>query len=187
MDWPTPRASEGEHRQAKASPSQLAGKHGWSLGAAVNHQRATPRAEFDSGRHRGTADTLHSQIKDWSTPNSAKAGNDTTLTCSGDGRETPNKLGWAVAIELGSTRSTPTVNAAQNATAGPSQRARNTPGLAAEAAASAVAPLSPDWVETLMGFPVGWTIIDGPPAAAKRSTPASPRARRRVSRSEPQG
>ena len=160
MDWPTPRASEDENRQTKASPSQLAGEHGWSLGAAVNH---------------------------WPTPNSAKAGNDTTLTCSGDGRETPNKLGWAVAIELGSTRSTPTVNAAQNATAGPSQRARNTPGLAAEAAASAVAPLSPDWVETLMGFPVGWTRIDGPPVAAKRSTPASPRARRRVSRSEPQG
>jgi len=36
---------------------------------------------------------------DWPTPNSAKAGNDTTLTCSGDGRETPNKLGWAVAVE----------------------------------------------------------------------------------------
>ena len=160
-DWPTPRASENENRQTKASPSQLAGEHGWSLGAAVNHQ--------------------------WPTPNSARAGNDVTLTCSGDGREKPNKLGWAVALSLGSTRSTPTVNAAQNATAGPSQRARNTPGLAAEADASAVAPLSPDWVCRLMGFPDGWTRIDGPPAAGKRSTKVSPRARRRASRSEPQG
>jgi hypothetical protein len=32
------------------------------------------------------------------TPNASKAGNDTTLTCSGDGREKPNKLGWAVAL-----------------------------------------------------------------------------------------
>lgn len=32
------------------------------------------------------------------TPNAAKAGSDTTLTCSGDGREKPNKLGWAVTL-----------------------------------------------------------------------------------------
>ena len=32
----------------------------------------------------------------WPTPNSAKAGSDTTLLCSGDGRSKPNKLGWAV-------------------------------------------------------------------------------------------
>lgn len=34
------------------------------------------------------------------TPNAAKAGNDLTLTCSGDGRTTPNKLGWAVAVKM---------------------------------------------------------------------------------------
>ena len=32
------------------------------------------------------------------TPTSEKAGNDTGLRCSGDGREKPNKLGWAVAL-----------------------------------------------------------------------------------------
>lgn len=32
------------------------------------------------------------------TPTSEKAGNDMTLTCSGDGREKPNKLGWAIAL-----------------------------------------------------------------------------------------
>lgn len=160
-DWPTPRASENENRQTKASPSQLAGEHGWSLGAAVNHQ--------------------------WPTPNACGPANSTTLTCSGDGRGKPNKLGWAVAIEprtahpSESTRSTPTVNAAQNATAGPSQRLRNTPGLAAEADASAVAPLNPAWVAALMGFPDGWTVTAGPRVAVKRSTPASPRARRRAS------
>lgn len=34
------------------------------------------------------------------TPNASKAGNDVNLTCSGDGREKPNKLGWAVAESL---------------------------------------------------------------------------------------
>lgn len=35
----------------------------------------------------------------WPTPNAAKASDDLTLTCSGDGRSTPNKLGWAVTAE----------------------------------------------------------------------------------------
>jgi hypothetical protein len=30
----------------------------------------TPRAEFDSGRHRGQPDTLHSAVKLWGTPTS---------------------------------------------------------------------------------------------------------------------
>ena len=115
-DWPTPRASESENRQTKASPSQLAGEHGWSLGAAVNHQ-------------------------------------------------------WA----------TPTVNGAQNSTAPPSQSERNSAALAVQSGATVAAALSPAWVCRLMGFPDGWTVIDGPPVAVKRSTPASPRARRRAS------
>ena len=41
--------------------------------------------------------------------------------------------------------------------------------------------LNSAWVARLMGFPDGWTITDGPPVAVKRSTPASPRARRRAS------
>jgi site-specific DNA-cytosine methylase len=174
----------------------------WALRTAGSDSSSWPTATAQSyGTQKGLnpgaqyRPSLASLVKrDWPTPNSAKAGNDVTLTCSGDGRERPNKLGWAVAVEpmaalipLGSTWSTPTVNAAQNATAGPSQRSRNTPGLAAEADASAVAPLNPAWVATLMGFPDDWTITSGPPAAVKRSTPASPRARRRVSRSEPQG
>jgi hypothetical protein len=37
--------------------------HGSRLGSW-----ATPRAEMDSGAHRGKPDTLHSQIKAWATP-----------------------------------------------------------------------------------------------------------------------
>lgn len=46
--WPTPRASPNENRQLKPSPSQLAGKHGWSLAAAVNHW-PTPCARDSKG------------------------------------------------------------------------------------------------------------------------------------------
>src|SRR6185312_2819934 len=44
--------------------------------------------------------------------------------------------------------------------------------------------LNPDWVEMLMGYPVGWTHIDGPAAAAKRSTTTSRPARAAKSRTE---
>ena len=36
----------------------------------------------------------------WPTANAAKAANDTGLQKSGDGRQTPSKLGWAVATQL---------------------------------------------------------------------------------------
>lgn len=36
----------------------------------------------------------------WPTPGAAKANNDISLTCSGDGRQKPNKLGWAVANSM---------------------------------------------------------------------------------------
>jgi hypothetical protein len=42
--------------------------------------------------------------------------------------------------------------------------------------------LNAEWVETLMGFPPGWTDIGGPPVVEKPSTPGSPRARLRTGR-----
>lgn len=35
--------------------------------------------------------------------------------------------------------------------------------------------LNPDWVETLMGFPPGWTECRGPRRAVRRSTRGNPR------------
>lgn len=35
-------------------------------------------------------------------------------------------------------------------------------------------PLNPAWLESLMGFPVGWTAIDGPQDADTSSTPGNP-------------
>jgi hypothetical protein len=116
----------------------------------------------------------------WPTPSACKAGNDTNLRCSGDGRQKPNKLGWAVAlwptpnardykgapgagcIARGGRQSslpaavkqwpTPTVQDSKNNGA-PSQMERNTKPLNAEVGG----PLNPTWVEWLMGWPLGWT------------------------------
>jgi hypothetical protein len=42
--------------------------------------------------------------------------------------------------------------------------------------------LNPDWVETLMGLPIGWTSLDGLPDPANPSTPTSRRVPSRASR-----
>lgn len=65
----------------------------------------------------------------------------------------------------------------------PSQCDRNSEDVATQAGATKAAPLSPDWTETLMGFPVGWTRIAGPLGVVKCSDPANHRAPRRASRS----
>ncbi len=88
--WPTPRASRGEHRQTKQTPSQAAGKHGQSLGVVVK-MFPSPAA------------------RDWR---------------SGAGRK-----------ENGHTPQLPEV-IAQEGNGG---------------------QLNPDWVEWLMGWPIGWT------------------------------
>ena len=57
-------------------------------------------------------------------PNAAKAANDLTLTKSGDGRDSPNKLGWAVAL-------LPTPKTTDTRSAAPSDLRRNSPDLRA--------------------------------------------------------
>ena len=122
MNWPTPKASD------------------------------VTRGDCPSERRRKTP-CLPSQVKtiNWPTPGASKACNDTTLTCSGDGRKRPNKLGWAVALDGGPAR---TVTDASTTMGG---------------------SLNPDFVEELMGFPKGWTRTNGPPAPAKRSAPTKRR------------
>ena len=47
--------------------------------------------------------------------------------------------------------------------------------------------LNPEWVEALMGFPPGWTAIDGPPRLARRTTGSRPAPSAGNSPSEPSG
>lgn len=92
----------------------------------------------------------------WPTPTSAKAGNDLGLTRSGDGRKKPNKLGWAVAVEM---LPTPTANDAKNSTLPPSQRGRQS--LVGELMRQGErGHLNPAFSEWLMGFPIGYTALE---------------------------
>lgn len=65
--WPTPCAED-----AKNVPYQKGDngkRYPMFLGAvAPDRMWPTPRAEYDSGRHRGQPDTLHSAVKTWPTP-----------------------------------------------------------------------------------------------------------------------
>lgn len=69
----------------------------WMTPKAASAAFGTPST---SDRPRAMSTHLGTQVQFWPTPNSAKAGSDLTLTCSGDGWEAPNKLGWAVAREM---------------------------------------------------------------------------------------
>ena len=99
--------------------------------------------------------------KYWPTPNSCKASKDLNLQCSGDGRAKPNKLGWAVA-----QRTWPTATAtASKGWSKNHKRAMTDDRLDYSVERESFQPgqqtppmrLNPDWVEWLMGWPIGWT------------------------------
>lgn len=88
----------------------------------------------------------------WPTPNALPATSDLNLRCSGDGRTKPNKLGWAVAEAL---RPTP---CARDYKGVGRSRFDRTGSKAGECLPQVVGgQLNPDWVEWLMGWPIGWT------------------------------
>jgi len=65
--WSTPTVTDASAMSPEMRPSRVAtGRTTEYLARQI--QWATPRAEHDSGGHRGTKDTLHSQIKTWATP-----------------------------------------------------------------------------------------------------------------------
>lgn len=63
-------------------------------------------------------------------------------------------------------------------TAGASQFNRHSLPLNTQAVERPGQALNPDWVEMLMGYPPGWTNIDGPPDPDRRSSSMSHRALR---------
>jgi hypothetical protein len=121
--WSTPTVQDGKNT---AGPSQFdRNSHPLNVQAAL---WATPRAEHDSGRHRGTADTLHSQIKSqWPTPTAAVADGSQIWA---DGRMGLQGIAIASTHQPGTT--TPD--------GPPSRRV-----------------LNPRFAEMLMGWPPGWT------------------------------
>jgi hypothetical protein len=74
---------------------------------------------------------LHTAVTDaglWPTPQAMEATNDLKFTCSGDGREKPNKLGWAIARAMWQT---PVADDACNRAAG-KWSSRGEPKLSAQ-------------------------------------------------------
>lgn len=82
----------------------------------------------------------------WPTPNATPLSNDLNLTCSGDGRTKPNKLGWAVAIWT-----TPCTDDTSHRKA---KYAQGGSALSTQAGGK----LNPTWVEWLMAFPLWFTV-----------------------------
>lgn len=109
---PSPRAADGKHAGVSETP--------------------TTSNRLDSGKANLSEAVLELTKRSLCvpTPGSSKASNDVTLTCSGDGRKKPNKLGWMVA-----TMERP---------------------LSEQIGGS----LNPTWVEFLMGWPIGWTALE---------------------------
>jgi len=107
----------------------------------------------------------------WPTPGAAKANNDVTLTCSGDGRQKPNKLGWAVAVQMWPTPTamTNTGGAALCKWGGSGARAQLRKMVTPQELNGA---LNPTWVEWLMGWPLGWTDLQ--PSATDKYRNAPP-------------
>ena len=190
--WATAQAHD-----AKGSPGASAQTRGgfqaslpsqvrtWPTPMTVNRtsQKAqtgrTTSGPSRGGPSYGLEDVVRREGRAWPTPSAARAGNDLTLTCSGDGRETPNKLGWAVAmLSQGSAKPTPAARDFKDTGTSPSEFERNTPGLAARAGGS----LNPDWVSQLMGFPAGWTspLTDGPQGRARPKGHGKRRASRKT-------
>ncbi len=63
--WPTPDANMG--MRGGQNPDRINPERTFTLNDAIR-MWPTPRAEHDSGKHRGKPDTLHSAVKTWPTP-----------------------------------------------------------------------------------------------------------------------
>src|SRR6185437_810563 len=132
-------------RAADAGAPQRRERHGNNgfgvpLGVAVRLW-PTPRAEHDSGRHRGQPDTLHSAIKAVSARPTPKARD----YRSASGNEYRNSLDLNVAALL---YPTPTANRWN--------------GLQSHGRNVVTGALNPDWVTQLQGFPDGWLEVEFP-------------------------
>lgn len=102
----------------------------------------------------------------WPTPNASPLTSSLTLTCSGDGRTRPNKLGWAVAEGFYPTPAAKdwrSPNKKPYAERGGGKKGGQLPNFVGGS-------LNPAWVEWLQGFPVGWTDLNASEMPSSRKS-----------------
>lgn len=137
------------------TPADCVPNDGENLGTWLE-RRERVKKTAKNGNGMGTPLSIAVQL--WPTPNASKAGNDVTLRASGDGRQTPNKLGWAVAEQENSKNVLSTSEKQSDSPNGESTQPRY---------------LNPEWVEWLMGFPIGWTDLEGSETPSSLKSPNS--------------
>lgn len=151
--WPTPTSTAGDGRSEQSVET-------WTA-----RQERTLR---EKGIYNGLP--LNVAVKLWPTP------------VANDGRKmTPpseaQRGSLTAALLVGQLWSTPAAQDAKNATLPASPATRDTlPGdLLREAGQTGVVgSLNPEWAETLMGYPEGWTALDSPLTSSHRATPGQP-------------
>jgi hypothetical protein len=185
-EWSTPTAAYRDGRKFQVD-----------LRSAVQRQWPTPRANLtqddsvnrvinDKGRmiSQTGADyglSLPAAVNHWPTPQSRDYH-------SGDPPDSPRaqrkqEQGWSPNLNDAVNWPTPQAQDYKSGTGFNPEGRGHTPQLRHISGGL----LNPDWVETLMGFPVGWTSLDGPPDPASSSTSGNRRASSAGSRTAPPG
>ena len=197
--WPTATTQDNVQvaGQYETNGTTLAGAAMvWATPTATPPFQQNVPSDWVSGKYaQGGSPLSYQATKLWQTPAASHAANDTTLQVSGDGRETPNKLGWQAAMwqtpgtdsfrsrggdrkdEMGldqQARHWPTpVRADGERGSGDSlgRRDRTTETDGSDGSARAV--LNPSFVETLQGYPDGWTDCVVSETPSSRGKPSS--------------
>lgn len=158
--WPTHTRAEGGKIACRPNYGQV--------GLSNHHAIVGPVAREKGQKSRAKAETAPVNMVNWATPR----GEDSQ--CAGAHHGKPDSLH----AQTKATWATPASADCIGATGGGQGRSLRTD------TAQSPGQLHPDWVETLQGYPVGWTDV-GPPDRAKRSTTGSRRAQDTASPTEP--
>ena len=128
----------------------------WPTPLAGDGEHGGPNSRDSRGRYSLTGLVHHA----WPTPVALDAGSGRiNRSLSPNATERPT---LAMMARKG-TWPTPTANDSKNATLPPGAEHRDSlPGALMQMETRHTGNLNPEWVESLMGFPVGWTALDGP-------------------------
>lgn len=181
--WPTPLAAEGGPDYAKIERGNRQSGKGLSLATTVNLRAETfptPTATDHKGRGKGSYDRhkgLDNHVKIWPTPTSVH----NNPQVRGEGKTIGTKRGTTLA---GAARKFPTPTARDSKGGyntksltrkdGKSRTLDGLPNavLDGKGTETVTGSLNPDWVEWLMGFPVGHTDLSSSETPSYLSWPS---------------